>query len=66
LTYLLGQADLSPIAGLSGLQMEQALADWLGIPEFSTRTKAVIRSSGLTTAQIVAMAMCSPEYVVNG
>ena len=46
--------------------MEYALTDWLGIPEFSTRTKAVIRGSGLTTAQIVSLALCSPEYVVNG
>jgi len=66
LSYLIPQGDLSPIAGLTGLQMEDALANWLGIPEFSTRTKAVIRSPGLTSAQIVGMAMCSPEYVVNG
>ena len=64
--FLIAQGDLSPINGLTGLQMENALADWLGIPEFSIRTKAVIRSPGLTTAQIVAMAMCCPEYVVNG
>lgn len=66
LGFLIPQGDLSPIAGLSGLQMEQALADWLGISEFSTRTKAVIRGAGLTSAQIVTIAMCSPEYVVNG
>ena len=64
--FLIAQGDLSPIKGLTGLQMENALADWLGIPEFSIRTKAVIRASDLTTAQIVAMAMCCPEYVVNG
>ena len=63
---LIAQGDLSPIAGLSGLTMENALADWLGIPEFTLRTKAVIRSSGLTSAQIVSLALCSPEYVVNG
>jgi len=63
---LIAQGDLSPVAGLSGLTMENALADWLGIPEFSLRTKAVIRSSGLTSAQIVSLALCSPEYVVNG
>ena len=63
---LIAQGDLSPIAGLSGLTMENALADWLGVPEFSLRTKAVIRSSGLTSAQIVSLALCSPEYVVNG
>jgi len=51
---------------LSGLTMENALTDWLGIPEFTLRTKAVIRSSGLTSAQIVSLALCSPEYVVNG
>jgi len=63
---LIAQGDLSPIAGLSGLTMENALTDWLGIPEFTLRTKAVIRSSGLTSAQIVSLALCSPEYVVNG
>lgn len=66
LAYLVAQGDLSPIAGLSGLQMENALADWLGIPEFSARTKDAIRAQGLTSAQIVTLAMCSPEYVVNG
>ncbi|MEI6763892.1 MAG: DUF1800 family protein, partial [Actinomycetes bacterium] len=30
---LIAQGDLSPIAGLSGLTMENAIADWLGIPE---------------------------------
>jgi uncharacterized protein (DUF1800 family) len=64
--HLVAQGDLSPIAGLSGLTMEKVLADWLGIPEFTLRTKAVIRTTGLTTAQIVTLAMCSPEYVVNG
>jgi uncharacterized protein (DUF1800 family) len=65
-SYLLDQGDLSPIEGLSGLAMENVLADWLGVAEFSTRTKAVLRSPGLTTAQIVIAALCSPEYVVNG
>jgi uncharacterized protein (DUF1800 family) len=65
-SYLLDQGDLSPIKGLSGLAMENALADWLGVAEFSTRTKAVLRSPGLTSAQIVIAALCSPEYVVNG
>lgn len=64
--FLVAQGDTSPIHGLKGLTMENALTDWLGIPEFSTRTKAVIRGSGLTTAQIVSLALCSPEYVVNG
>ena len=64
--YLVAQGDLSPIAGLSGLTMQEVLADWLGIPEFTLRTKAVIRRTGLTTAQIVTLAICSPEYVVNG
>lgn len=64
--FLVAQGDTSPINGLKGLTMENALTDWLGIPEFSTRTKAVIRGSGLTTAQIVSLALCSPEYVVNG
>jgi len=63
---LIAQGDLSPIASLSGLTLENALTDWLGIPEFTLRTKAVIRSSGLTSAQIVSLALCSPEYVVNG
>ena len=66
LGFLIPQGDLSPIAGLTGLQLEQALADWLGIAEFTTRTKAVIRGTGLTSAQIMTIALCSPEYVVNG
>jgi uncharacterized protein (DUF1800 family) len=65
-SFLLDQGDLSPIKGLTGLAMENALADWLGIAEFSTRTKAVLRAPGLTSAQIVIAALCSPEYVVNG
>jgi len=64
--FLLAQGDLSPINGLSGLAMENALADWLGIAEFSIRTKAVLRAPGLTSAQIVTAALCSPDYVVNG
>jgi uncharacterized protein (DUF1800 family) len=66
LGILIGQADLSPITGLNGAQMEVALADWLGISEFSARTKAVFNDPGLTTAQIVTIALSSPEYLVNG
>ena len=66
LGILIDQADLSPMAGLSGAQMEIALAEWLGISEFSARTKAVFNDPGLTTAQIVTVALSSPEYLVNG
>jgi uncharacterized protein (DUF1800 family) len=66
LGILIDQADLSPMAGLSGAQMEVALAEWLGISEFSARTKAVFNDPGLTTAQIVTVALSSPEYLVNG
>ncbi len=63
--YLVEQGDLSPIAGLKGVALQDALADWLGIPELSLRTKAVIRDQSNTTKQIVISALCSPEYVVN-
>jgi hypothetical protein len=66
LNFLIPQGDLSPIAGLTGYQMELALMDWLGIADLSDRTKAAIRAPGLTSAQIVTLAMSCPEYMVNG
>ena len=64
-SYLVEQGDLTPITGLFGLQMQNALQNWLGIPELSMRTKAVIRNQANTSKQILISALCAPEYVVS-
>jgi len=63
--YLVKQGDLSPIKGLTGAAATNALADWLGISEFSTRTTSVLRDVVGNPSELLTLAICSPEYLVN-
>jgi len=60
--YLVKQGDLSTLAGDTSAQ---AIADWLGVAEFSYRTKSAFDAAGSDPARLAILAICSPEYVVN-
>jgi len=60
--YLVKQGDLSYLAKDT---TDQGIANWLGISEFSFRTKSAFAAAGNDPARLAVLAICSPEYVVN-
>jgi uncharacterized protein (DUF1800 family) len=63
--YLIRQGDLSPISKVRQNERISALADWLGIPNFSERTKLAFSGALRDPARLTLLAICSPEYVVG-
>ena len=59
------EGDLSPLMKVSKQERVDALADWLGVSEWSDRTKAAFNAALHDPARLVALAICSPEYLVN-
>jgi len=64
-TWLIKQSDLTVIKNLAPSARVSKSADWLGIPEWSTRTQNALRASINDPAQFVLLALCSPEYIVS-
>lgn len=62
--YLVNQGDLSPLQQSGDLIRN--LADWLGVSKWSTRTKSVLQDVVGSPKQLLQLALCAPEYVVNG
>ena len=40
-------------------------AEWLGVPEWSSRTQSALRSALDDPVQFALLALCSPEYIVS-
>ena len=64
-TKLVKEADLSPIASLAPNARIDGLADWLGVVEWSSRTKMALNGAIRDPARLALLALCSPEYVVS-
>lgn len=64
--YLVQQGDLTPISNKSGAAAVEAVIDLLGIATISQRTRAALRDVADSPKQLMTMAICSPEYLVNG
>lgn len=64
-TWLVKQSDLRVLKSLTPTQRLTQSANWLGIAEWSSRTKVALRSAQNDPAQFAVLALCSPEYVVN-
>lgn len=62
---LIKEADLSPITSLSPGARLDALANWLGVAEWSSRTKMALNGAIRDPARLTLLALCSPEYVVS-
>ncbi len=58
------RGDLSPLS-VPKSKMVQACADWLGVPEWSSRTGSVLSSATGSPSELVLAALLSPEYVVS-
>jgi uncharacterized protein (DUF1800 family) len=64
-TWLVKQSDLRVLKSLTPAQRMMQSADWLGVPEWSPRTKAALRNAQADPAQFALLALCSPEYIVS-
>ena len=64
-TWLIQQSQLRVLKSLTPAQRMMQSADWLGIPEWSPRTKAALRDVQADPVQFAILALCSPEYVVS-
>ncbi len=64
-TWLIKQSDLRVLKSLTPAQRMMQSADWLGVAEWSPRTKAALRDAQSDPAQFALLALCSPEYIVS-
>jgi len=64
-TWLIKQSELRILKSLTPAQRLQQSANWLGVPEWSPRTKAALRDAQADPAQFALLALCSPEYIVS-
>jgi uncharacterized protein (DUF1800 family) len=64
-TQLVKEADLTPISSLAPKARIDGLADWLGVVEWSSRTKMALNGAIKDPARLALLALCSPEYVVS-
>lgn len=63
--WLASAADLSELDSITPVNRPQYLADLLGVVEWSTRTKNAMRGVRDNSQRLVALALCTPEYVVS-
>jgi uncharacterized protein (DUF1800 family) len=64
-TWLVKQSDLRVLKSITPAQRMLQSADWLGVAEWSPRTKAALRDAQGDPAQFALLALCSPEYIVS-
>lgn len=63
--WLIQQSSLTALTSIPfGSRMVLA-GDWLGVAEWSPRTKAALRNSLSDPAQFALLALCSPEFIVS-
>jgi uncharacterized protein (DUF1800 family) len=63
--WLIKQADLSALTAVAPNKRVAWLQDELGILPFSNRTRLALDGVKGTPAQLLQLAICSPEYVVS-
>jgi uncharacterized protein (DUF1800 family) len=63
--YLLQHANLDPLTKVSKSSMVEAAADWLGVPQWSTRTERALNQALTDPNRFATLALCSPEYMVS-
>ena len=63
--WLIKQADLSALTAVAPNKRIAWLQDELGVLPFSNRTRLALDGVKSTPAQLLQLAICSPEYVVS-
>jgi uncharacterized protein (DUF1800 family) len=64
-SWLIKQSDLKVLKSMTPAQRVAKSADWLGVAEWSPRTKTALRGAQADPAQFALLALCSPEYIVS-
>ena len=64
-SWLVKQADLSSIEAIAPDKRVAYLADLLAVPEWTARTSVALDDLKKNLPRLVALAICSPEYVVS-
>jgi uncharacterized protein (DUF1800 family) len=64
-SWLIKQSDLKVLKSMTPAQRVVKSADWLGVAEWSPRTKTALRGAQADPAQFALLALCSPEYIVS-
>jgi len=64
-SWLVKQADLSKISEIEPSKRVDYLADLLAVPEWTARTSLALNDVQRNLARLIALAICSPEYVVS-
>ena len=64
-TWLIKQSELRVLNSMTPAQRLTRSADWLGVAEWSARTKTALRDAQKDPAQFALLALCSPEYIVS-
>jgi uncharacterized protein (DUF1800 family) len=62
--YLVQHGNVEPL-GASRSKMVQATADWLGVAEWSPRTKRALEQAVSDPSRLALLALCAPEYAVS-
>ena len=63
--WLIKQSELRALKEIPVGSRVVKSADWLGVAEWSARTKVALRGAQKDPAQFALLALCSPEYLVN-
>ena len=64
-TALIKEGNLSPISSVPQRDRLNVLLDWLGIAEWTPRTRLALRGVLGDPARLTLLAICSPEYLVS-
>lgn len=63
--WLVKQSGLTALTQIPRELRVRRSADWLGVPEWSSRTQSSLRSALDDPVQFALLALCSPEYIVS-
>ena len=63
--WLVKQSGLTALTQIPRELRVLRSADWLGVPEWSSRTQSALRSALDDPVQFALLALCSPEYIVS-
>lgn len=63
--YLVKRADLTTLTDLRANSRIEGLANWLGVANWSQRTKLALDGAVRDPQRLVILGVCSPEFMVN-
>ncbi len=64
-SWLIKQANLSEFKAIAPTKRFLWLQDELGVVAFSSRTRVALENTKSDPAQMLLLAICSPEYIVS-